>query len=194
MSRTCVVACIGAVLLVLSYARPAHASSNMFEVSGGFAKSTDDAVGTGDKMGGGASFGGAYWRRMTPVIDLGGEISYDNMGSVTYDNTLTANNKFMMHALRVNPAMRLNMGQGQTSKFFFQGGGGLYNVTAKAEDSFFGNLQNTDAKFGINGGVGGSFSINPNTQLVFTALYHNVFMDPEALNYLHFRGGAMFMF
>jgi len=193
MNKICAIISLGFLLVLAGVPLHGHAASNTLEIDAGFAKSTDDAIGNGDKLGGGVSFGGAFWREASAIVAWGGEVSYDNMGSVTYYNGLTANNKASIHVLRVNPSIRLSFGKSEGSHFFFQTGAGLYNATAKVDDSFFGVLQNTDAKFGINGGIGGSFLVGARTRLVVTGLYHNVFMDPEALNYFHFRGGLGFL-
>ena len=175
---------------------PVHATSGTIEMEAGFAKSIDDANGTGDTFGGGISFGGGFWYDASEMIAVGGEISYDDMGSVNYYNNYTVDNEASIHVLRVNPAIRINSAKREASSsfFFFQGGAGLYNATAKVKDTFFDfELQNTDAKFGIHGGLGASFGFGPKTRLVFTGLYHNVFLDGEALNYFHLRGGIGFL-
>ena len=192
MNRIRLAVVFGVAAVALACAPLAFASNGSIEINGGFAKSSDDLSGQGDKLGGGISFGGAYWHNQSPTIQWGFEASYDNMGSIDYDNGFTTNNKASAHVMRVNPAFRIVAGQGQGPKFYAQAGAGWYNVTAKIEDSFFGDLQNTDAKFGFNAGAGVSFPVSPKANMVVNGLYHNVSMDPENLNYLQFKAGVAF--
>lgn len=192
MNRIRMAVVFGIAAVALACAPLAFASNGTIEVNGGYAKSSDDLSGSGDKLGGGASFGGAYWHNQSPNFSWGVEASYDNMGSIDYDNGFTTDNKASAHVLRVNPAFRITAGQGQGPKFYAQAGAGLYNVTAKIEDSFFGDLQNTDAKFGFNAGLGVSFPVSPKANMNVTGLFHNAQMDPENLNYLQFKAGVSF--
>ncbi len=112
------------------------------------------------------------------------------MGNIKYDNGITTNNEASAHILRINPALRFNFGRGVGPNFYAQVGAGFYNVTAKLDDSFFGTLQNTDAKFGFNGGAGVTMPVGEKARLNFNGLYHNVTMNPNNLNYLQFRVGV----
>jgi len=181
------------VVAAMAFAPVAGASTpNTLEVNGGYAKSSDDATGAGDKMSGGLSFGGAFWRSASPTVSWGVEMSYDNMGNVKYDNGLTTNNEASAHIMRINPAIRFNFGKGIGPNFYAQTGAGFYNVTAKLDDSFFGNIQNTDAKFGFNAGAGMSFPMGEKARLNFNGLWHNVSMNPDNVHYLQFRAGVGF--
>lgn len=175
--------------------RPHHESGSnpgTMEVNLGFAKSSDDAIGNGDTMNGGIAFGAAYWMHPSPKLSWGPELSFDNMGSVEYDNGFTANNTGSMHLIRVHPTLRYNFTQGIGTQFFGQAGAGLYSVTAKINDSVLGTASASDSKFGFNVGAGVDFPVSPKSRMNVTALYHNVAMDGQSLNYVQVRAGFGF--
>jgi len=161
------------------------------ELNLGYAKSSDDA-GTGETMGGGLAFGVGYWMHPSPVVSWGPEFSYDNMGSVEYDNGVTANNELSMHLIRVHPTVRFNFTKGASTQFFGQVGAGLYSVTAKIDDSAFGSMSDSESKFGFNVGAGVDFPVSPKSRMNITGLYHAVSTDIEDLNYVQFRAGFGF--
>jgi outer membrane protein with beta-barrel domain len=192
MNRIRMAVVFGIAAVALACAPLAFASNGSIELNGGYAKSSDDLSGNGDKLGGGISFGGAYWRSATPNFSWGAEVSYDDLGSIDYDNGVTTDNKISAKALRLNPAFRFQAGRGQGPQFYAQGGLGFYNVSLKIEDSFFGDLSDSDAKFGFNAGVGFSVPVSPKASMVVNGLYHNVSMEDESLNYFQVKAGVGF--
>lgn len=194
MNRIRLLLAFGTILVAMAIAPLAQASSGMgtLELNAGYAKSSDDQTGNDDKLGGGLSFGGAFWRNVSPMFTLGLDVSYDDLGKIEYNNGNTANNKVSAHILRVNPALRVNFGQGTGANFYAQGGAGLYNVTVKLDDSIFGSLANTDGKFGFNIGAGAGFPVGEKARLNFTGLYHSVATDGENTTYLGFKAGIGF--
>jgi len=199
MKRNLVLVLAALVAMAVASASEAATRSNddgphpgTMEVNLGFAKSSDDAIGNGDTMNGGLALGVAYWLHPSPSVTWGPEVSFDGMGSVEYDNGLTANNEGSIHLVRVHPTIRYNFSKGIGTRFFGQAGAGLYSVTAKVDDSMFGTLQSTDSKFGFNLGAGIDFPVGAKSRMNVTALYHNVSMDPESLNYGQIRAGIGF--
>ena len=192
MKRIRLLLAFSTILVAMAIAPLARASSGTLELNAGYAKSSDDQTGNNESLGGGVSFGGAYWRNVSPMFTLGLEVSYDNLGKLKYDNGLTANNEASVHLVRVNPELRINFGQSTGAAFFAQGGAGLYNVTAKIDDSIFGTLANTDGKFGFNAGAGASFPVSEKARLNFTGMYHNVNTTGDNATYLQFKAGIGF--
>lgn len=161
------------------------------EVNLGYAKSSED-MGDGETMGGGLAFGAAYWMHPSPALSWGPEISFDNMGTLQYDNGFTTDNELSMHLIRVHPTVRYTFSKGIGTQFFGQAGAGLYSVTAKIDDSALGTASDSESKFGFNMGAGVDFPVSPKSRMNVTALFHNVSTDGESLNYLQFRAGIGF--
>lgn len=161
------------------------------ELNLGYAKSSED-MGNGDTMNGGIAFGAAYWMHPSPSFSWGPEVSFDDMGSVQYDNGFTANNEASMHLWRVHPSVRYNFSQGVGTQFFGQAGVGLYSVTAKIDDSVLGNQSASDSKMGFNLGAGVNFPVGTNNRMNVTGLWHNVATEGSSLNYIQIRAGFGF--
>jgi opacity protein-like surface antigen len=199
MNRNLVLVLTAVVLMAVASTagattRPHHESGSnpgTMEVNLGFAKSSED-MGNGDTMGGGLAFGAAYWLHPSPALSWGPEISFDNMGSVEYDNGFTANNTASMHLIRVHPTFRYTFTKGIGTQFFGQAGAGLYSVTAKIDDSVLGTASGSDSKFGFNLGAGVDFPVSPKSRMNVTALYHDVATSGQSLNYLQIRAGFGF--
>lgn len=180
---------------VVAFAATAGAQNLLgtLELNGGYAKNSTEVTPTNDAMGGGITFGAAYWRPISPMVSWGAEVSYDNLGSVDYNNGLSTET-FSSHIFRVNPAMRFNFGAPVGPSFFAQGGAGLYSVSGKYEDSADPSL-NTDSsqsKIGFNVGAGVNFPVGPKTKLNFQGNYHSISTDGQSTNYLQFRAGVGF--
>jgi opacity protein-like surface antigen len=185
------------VLAVAAFVPMASASPvglGTLELNAGYAKSSTEVMPNGDSFGGGITFGAAYWRSMSPSVSWGGELSFDNLGSVDYDNGTTTDNKISASAFRVNPAVRFNFGAPVGPSFYAQGGAGLYSVSSKREDSdpLVGNSSDSQSKFGFNIGAGVSFPVGPKSRMNFTGLYHSVSTDVDNTNYMQFRAGFGF--
>jgi hypothetical protein len=192
MNRIRLLFAFSTILVAMAIAPLAQASMGTLELNAGYAKSSDKEEGIDESLSGGISFGGAFWRNVSPMFTLGLEVSYDDLGKIEYDNGLTANNEVKFHLLRVNPALRVNFGQSTGAAFFAQGGAGLYNVTGKIEDSEFGSFSNTDGEFGFNIGAGAGFPMGEKARLNFTGVYHSVAVEDDNLTYLQFKAGIGF--
>jgi len=168
------------------------------EINAGYAKSSTDVTsgvdvgGAENALGGGLSFGAAYWRPASPMISWGLEAGFDNLGNANYDNGTTTDNELKSSAFRVNPAIRFNFGAGVGPSFFAQGGAGLYNVSMDIKDSVVGDASDSQSKFGFNVGAGASFPVGPKTRMNLTGLYHTVSTEGQSLNYVQFRAGVGF--
>lgn len=178
---------------VVAFAATAGAQNLLgtLELNGGYAKSSNEVTPTNDSWGGGITFGAAYWRPVSPMISWGAEVSYDNLGSVDYNNGVSTDT-FSAHIFRVNPAMRFTFGAGVGPSFFAQGGAGLYSVAGKYENSADPSLS-TDAsssKFGFNVGAGVNFPVGPKTKLNFQGTYHSVSTEGQSTNYIQVRAGV----
>jgi opacity protein-like surface antigen len=197
MKRTIVLAAFAALVMASSAVaapRPHHESSSnpgTMELNLGYAKSNED-MGNGDTMAGGLAFGAAYWLHPSQAVTWGPEISFDNMGSVTYNNGFTADNKASMHLFRVHPTIRYTFTHNPGTQFYGQAGAGLYSVTAKIEDSVIGNASSSDSKFGFNLGAGVEFPVGPTTRMNVTGIYHDVATSGNSLNYFQLRAGFGF--
>ena len=177
-----------------AFAGAAGASpAGMMEINAGYAKSSNDVTVNNESMGGGIAFGAGYWRSASPSIMWGGEISYDNLGSVDYNNG-TSTTTFSSHTLRFCPAMRMNFGASTGPNFFAQGGMGLYSVGSKVEDptSTPTSLSSSTSKFGFNLGAGVGFPVGPKTKMNVMGQWHSVATEGETLHYLAFRAGMCF--
>jgi hypothetical protein len=162
------------------------------EVNAGYAKSSTDVTGNDESFGGGIAFGAAYWRSASPTVMWGAEVSYDNLGSVDYDNGVTTDNSVSGSVFRINPAIRANFGSMVGPNFFAQGGAGYYNVSANIEDSVAGNLDESEGKFGYNLGAGVGFPVGPKTRMNVMGQWHSVATEGESTNYLEFKAGVGF--
>ncbi|HET7498202.1 MAG TPA: outer membrane beta-barrel protein [Candidatus Eisenbacteria bacterium] len=199
MKRNLVLVLMAVVLMAVASTagaatRPHHESSSnpgTLELNLGYAKSSED-MGGGDTMGGGLAFGAAYWLHPSAAVTWGPEFSYDGLGSVSYDNGFTTNNEASMHLWRVHPTIRYTFTKGVGTQFFGQAGAGLYNVTAKIDDSVLGNASASDSKFGFNLGAGVDFQVSEKTRMNVTGLYHDVATSGSSLNYMQFRAGVAF--
>ena len=182
-----------AVLLVaaMAFAPAALAKNGTFEVNAGYNKMTNDTP-SGDSMGGGIGFGGAYWKNASPAVSWGAEVSYDGLGSLDYDNGTTTDNKVSANVLRFGPAVRYSFGPATGTSFFAQGGAGYYNVKAKTEDSVLGNSDTSESKIGFNFGAGVNFPVAPTTKMNVGFQYHTVSTEGESTNYYNFRAGVGF--
>ena len=195
MKRIHMALVLAMVLAVAAFVPMASASPvglGTLELNAGYAKSSTEAVPNGDSFGGGITFGAGYWRSVSPSVSWGGELSYDNLGSVDYNNGVTTDNKVSASAFRVNPAVRFNFGAPVGPSFYAQGGAGLYSVSGKVEDSVVGNSSDSQSKLGFNMGAGVSFPVGPKSRMNFTGLYHSVSTDGQSTNYLQFRAGIGF--
>lgn len=187
--------------VVVGMALAPLASANVLgtvELNAGYSKSSTDVTsgidiaGAENAMGGGLSFGAAYWRGASPMISWGLEAGLDNLGTANYDNGNTTDNEIKSSAFRVNPALRFNLGAGVGPSFYAQGGAGLYNVSMDINDSVVGDASDSQSKFGFNVGAGVSFPVGPKSRMNLTGLYHSVATEGESLNYIQFRAGVGF--
>jgi len=169
------------------------------ELNAGYSKSSTDVTsaldigGAENAMGGGLSFGAAYWRGVSPMVSWGLEAGFDNLGSAEYDNGNTTDNEFKSNIFRVNPALRFNFGAGVGPSFYAQGGAGMYKISMDINDSVAGDISpDGESKFGFNVGAGVGFPVGPKTRLNLTGLYHSVSTEGESLNYIQMRAGVGF--
>jgi opacity protein-like surface antigen len=177
------------VFCVAGFAAQANAGPvGTLEFNLGYAKSSTEVI-PDESMGGGLAFGAGYWRSASPSVQWGVEASYDNLGSVEYDNGDTPDNTVSGSLFRVTPALRMNFGSMVGPNFFAQGGAGIYNVSADVEDSIFGDLSESNSEFGFNLGAGVGFPVGPKTRMNVQGQYHSVATEGESTNYLAFRAG-----
>lgn len=187
-------AVVGLALAPFASAAP----GNSFELNAGYSKSSTDVTsgvdiaGAENSMGGGLSFGAGYWRSASPMISLGLEAGFDNLGTANYDNGTTTDNEMKSSAFRVNPAVRFNFGAGVGPSFYAQGGAGLYNVSTDIKDSVVGDASDSQSKVGFNVGAGVSFPVGPKSRMNLTGLYNTVSTEGQSLNYIQFRAGVGF--
>jgi opacity protein-like surface antigen len=188
---------LAAVVMLLGFATLAApaAAQNMLgtlEVNGGYAKSSNEVTASGESMGGGLTFGAAYWRSISPSVSWGAEVSMDNLGNVEETDPLTATTtEVSSKVLRINPAIRMNFGAPVGPSFFAQGGAGMYNVSSEVTS---GGVSGDDSqsKIGFNFGAGVGFPVGPKTKLNFQGNYHTVSTEGESINYITFRAGVGF--
>ncbi len=181
-----------AVFCVAAFASAAVAGPvGTMEINAGYAKSSTDVTGNDESLGGGISFGAAYWRSATPTISWGAELSYDNLGSVDFDNGGTPTS-VSGSVFRVNPAVRANFGSMVGPSFFAQGGAGYYNVSSSIEPSVPGVDNNSQGKFGYNLGAGVGFPVGPKTKMNVMGQWHSISTEGESTNYLEFKAGVGF--
>jgi outer membrane protein with beta-barrel domain len=189
MKRIHLTLVLATVFCVAGFAAQANAGPvGTLEFNLGYAKSSTEVM-PDESMGGGLAFGAGYWRSASPSVQWGVEASYDNLGSVEYDNGNTTDNTISSSLVRVTPALRMNFGSMVGPNFFAQGGAGLYNVSANVEDSVFGNVDDSSSEFGFNLGAGVGFPVGPKTRMNVQGQYHSVATEGESTNYLAFRAG-----
>ena len=161
---------------VVAFAATAGAQNLLgtLEVNGGYAKSSTEYLDDGTKLGGGITFGAAYWRPMSPSMSWGAEVSYDNHGDLDYVVPATGETGTLStHVYRINPAIRFNFGAPVGPSFFAQGGAGLYSVSTKLEDASLGiPVDGSKSGIGFNFGAGVNFPVGPKTKLNFQGNYH----------------------
>ena len=189
MKRIHLTLVLATVFCVAGFAAQANAGPvGTLEFNLGYAKSSTEVI-PDESMGGGLAFGAGYWRSASPKVQWGVEASYDNLGSVEYDNGNTTDNTISGKIFRVSPGLRMNFGSMVGPNFFAQGGAGLYNVSANVEDSVFGNVDDSSSEFGFNLGAGVGFPVGPTTRMNINGQYHSVATEGESTNYLAFRAG-----
>jgi opacity protein-like surface antigen len=163
------------------------------ELNLGYAKSSTEVTPTNDAMGGGIGFGASYWKSVSPSVSWGGEVAFDNLGNAEYTDALSSSTtKISGSVFHINPAVRYTFGPGVGTSFYAQGGAGWYNVSAKVEDSVFGNVDDSQSKIGFNVGAGMNFPVAPTTKMNVGVQYHTVSTEGESTNYLNFRAGIGF--
>ena len=183
-----------AVMTAFAAAASAMPSTGTFEINGGYAKSSTEAASpfTTDSPSGGLSFGGGYFRSIAPKTSWGIEGSYDNLGSLDW-NDGTDNHTTSMHLFRVTPELRMNFGAMVGPSFCAQAGAGYYSVSAKDEDTTTStNVTASDGKFGFNLGAGVGFPMGPKTKLNIMGMYHSVSTSGQSTNYMGVRAGVAF--
>jgi len=177
--------------LVTAFAAAASATPSVgtLEISGGYAKSTFEVAPGADSPGGGMTFGGGYFRGMAPKMSCGMEVSYDNLGSMDWNDGVD-NHTSSIHMLRVSPELRMNFGAPVGPSFCAQVGGGYYSVSMKDEDTTTStSVTASDGKFGFNVGAGVGFPVGPKTKLNLMGNYHSVSTPGTSTNYMNFRAG-----
>jgi opacity protein-like surface antigen len=193
---------IGALLAAVALpAHPAAAALGTAELSMGYSRSSTPLGDSDDSMGGSVSVGFAYWRTVSPLISWGAEVSMDDLGRATadtYDALLgtTTSEEFTTRIMRINPALRINLGATVGPSFFAQGGAGWYRVawSYSAENEFF-SVHSDDAssEFGFNIGAGLGFPVGTNTQFSIVGTYHvvpgNSLENMENTNNAQIRAG-----
>lgn len=190
MKRIHLTLVLATVFCVAGFAAQANAGPvGTVEFNLGYAKSSTEVL-PDESMGGGLAFGAGYWRSASPTVQWGVEASYDNFGSVEYDNGDTPDNTISGSTFRVSPGLRMNFGSMVGPNFFAQGGVGLYNVSAKIEDSLLGEADDSSSEFGFNLGAGVGFPVGPKTRMNIQGQYHSVATEGESTNYLAFRAGV----
>jgi hypothetical protein len=70
---------------------------------------------------------------------------------------------------------------------FVTAGVGFYNGKISG-------LSGSNTDLGINGGVGVGFKVSPTASVFVEGAYHNIFSDPNSLNYITGTAGVAFMF
>jgi len=198
------------VLAVAAFVPMASASPvglGTLELNAGYAKSSSEVGTSTESMGGGMTFGAAYWRSMSPSVSWGAEVSYDNVGTAdaSYYDALTAttyHEEFSTKMLRFAPSIRMNFGAPVGPSFFAQGGVGLYNASwdySYDDGVTVAKTDGSDSNIGFNVGAGVGFPVGPKTKLNFSGNYHivpgveeNNVKLTDNTNYLQFRAGIGF--
>lgn len=195
---------VGAILAVAGFTGSAGASSGTVELSAGFAKCSTNLGASEVSMGGGVSFGASYWRPISPAVSWGAEVSMDNLGSAesNTDDALTMTTfreEFSSRILRINPALRLNLGATVGPTVYVQGGAGWYQLSW--DYSFDNGLiafesGDESSEFGFNVGAGLGCPVGPRTRLTVSGTYHvvpgNNLQNMENTNNIQARAGLGF--
>ena len=179
--------------LVTAFAAAASATPSVgtLEISGGYAKSTLEAAApfSTDSPSGGMTFGAGYFRSIAPKTSWGMEVSYDNLGSMDWNDGVDAHTT-SIKTLRVTPEFRMNLGAPVGPSFCAQVGGGYYSMSVKDEDTTAStNATVSDGKFGFNVGAGVGFPVGPKTKLNVMGMYHSVSTEGNSTNYMNVRAG-----
>jgi|GEM_PF-2429808 len=179
--------------LVTAFAAAAFAtpSAGTLEISGGYAKSSLEAASpfTTDSPSGGLAFGAGYFRNLAPKTQWGLEASYDNLGSLDWNDGTDAHTT-SIHMIRFTPEFRMNFGAMVGPSFYGQAGAGYYSVSVKDEDTTVStNTSASDGKFGFNFGAGVGFPMGPKTKLNVMGNYHSVSTTGTSTNYFGVRAG-----
>lgn len=172
-------------------AASAMPSAGTFEISGGYAKSSLEMAApfTTDSPSGGMTFGAGYFRSIAPKTSWGIEASFDNLGSVDW-NDGTDNYTSSIKMIRVTPEFRMNFGAPVGPSFCAQVGGGYYSVSYKEENTTQSvDFSASDGKFGFNVGAGVGFPVGPKTKLNIMGMYHSVSTEGTSTNYMGARAG-----
>ncbi len=190
-------AVVVSTVLLFAFAATAGAVPGVgtLEVYGGYAKSSTEVAAplSTESLSGGLSFGAGYYRNLAPTTQWGIEASYDNLGSLDWNDILGSTYTGSTSIFRVSPQFRMNFGAPVGPSFFAQGGVGYYSVAASVEESLSGiSLDTSEGKFGFNLGAGVGFPVGPKTKLNFSGNYHSVSTDVENTNYVNFRAGLAF--
>ncbi len=174
---------LGSVLVVAAPAAAiAESGPGSMEISAGYARCSSPIGVSDETMGGSVSLGMSYWHPISSIISLGGEFSMDDLGSAvtdTYDlvTSTTFHEEFSAHVLRLNPALRVNLGATMGPSFFAQGGAGWYRITwdysvdnaliqAHSGDS------STELGFSVGAGLG--YPVGHATRMTIVGTYHIV--------------------
>ena len=101
--------------------------------------------------------------------------------------------------VRVNPALRVNLGATVGPSFYAQGGAGWYGHSwdYSAGNGLVGSRSgDSSSEFGFNVGAGLGFPVGPRTRLNFTGTYHvipaNSLENMEDTNNAQVRAGLGF--
>jgi opacity protein-like surface antigen len=196
MNRTRIAMLVFTFALVTAFAAAASAmpSAGSLEISGGYAKSSLEAAApfSTDSPSGGLSFGAGYFRSIAPKTSWGIETSYDNLGSMDW-NDGTDNWTSSIHMLRISPEFRMNFGAMVGPSFCAQAGAGYYSVSVKEEDTTTSTSATaSDGKFGFNMGAGVAFPMGPKTKMNIMGMYHSVSTSGTSTNYFGIRAGLGF--
>ena len=193
MTRTRIATVFFMFAFITAFAAAASAmpSAGTLEISGGYAKSSLEAAApfSTDSPSGGMTFGAGYFRSIAPKTSWGMEASYDNLGSVDF-NDGTDNWTSTMHMIRFTPEFRMNFGAPIGPSFCAQVGGGYYSVSVKDENTTQStNVSASEGKFGYNFGAGVGFPVGPKTKLNIMGMYHSVSTPNTSTNYMGVRAG-----
>jgi len=193
MNRTRFATMLFTFALVTAFAAAASATPSVgtLEISGGYAKSTLEAAApfSTDSPSGGMTFGAGYFRSIAPKTSWGMEVSYDNLGSMDWNDGVDAHTT-SIKMLRVSPEVRMNFGAPVGPSFCAQAGVGYYSVSVKDEDTTAStNATVSDGKVGFNFGAGVGFPVGPKTKLNLMGMYHSVSTEGNSTNYMNVRCG-----
>jgi hypothetical protein len=135
---------------------------------------------------------------------IGGHVAYNRwspnedelLGSYASIPGLTTDISGSASIIEIVPSIRLTTsGEGQSVKFFGQGGAGIYilKMEADASASYMGqtfsmSIDHSESKFGIN--VGAGLIINEIIEVY--PMYNNVFTEGESTTYFSVNVGVLF--